>query len=109
MSRHPDAETVPCQSRHGAEKMLRECLDHGEVVQSRHFKVELAAERLTFQDAVIVLNKGHIFNEPEQDIRTGEWKYRIEGQEPDGKTLAIVFSFKTTKRTWLITIFSIGG
>ena len=52
---------------------------------------------------------GRIFDAPEPDIKTGEWKYRIEGHEPGGKWLAIVFSFKTVERAFLITVFSIAA
>ena len=40
-------------------------------------------------------------------LKTGEWKYRVEGHEPDGKWLAIVFCFKKVKRAFLITVFSV--
>ncbi len=74
---------------------------------TRHFREELANESITFEDAWIVLRSGSIYDEPEQDIKTGEWKYRVEGYEPDGKWMAIVLTFKRTDRALLITIFSI--
>jgi hypothetical protein len=94
-------------ARREAEKLLRQCLEKGEVLQGRHFIEELAHEAMTFQDAIAVLKTGGIFDEPEPDIRTGEWKYRMEGHEPGGKYTAIVFSFKLEARAYLITIFSI--
>ena len=72
----------------------------------RHFRDELAAEGLNFQDALPVLRSGTIFNPPEIDIATREWKYRIEGYEESGKWLAIVFCFKAVGSAFLITIFS---
>ena len=74
---------------------------------TRHFRDELADEEITFQDAHDVLRLGLIYDEPEQDSNTAEWKYRIEGYEPGGKWMAIIFSFKTIKMVTLITIFSI--
>jgi hypothetical protein len=47
-----------------------------------------------------------IYDPPEPDIKTGEWKYRVEGYEPGDKWVAVVFSFKTPDRAFLITIFS---
>ena len=94
-------------ARREAEKLLRQCLEKGEVLQSRHFIEGLAHEAMTLQDAIAVLRTGGIIDEPEPDIRTGEWKYRIEGPEPGGKYTAIVFSFKVESRAFLITIFSI--
>lgn len=101
------ASVVARQSRQSAEKMLRECLEDGEVLPSKHFLEELAKEGVNFQDAHIVLRAGRIYNEPEEDIRTGEWKYQIEGKEPDGRNLGIVFCFKAIRRTFLITVFSV--
>lgn len=73
----------------------------------RHFLEELANERLSIEDAWIVLRHGQIYDPPEQDIKTREWKYRVEGKEPGGKPLAVVFCFKEADQMFLITIFSI--
>lgn len=48
-----------------------------------------------------------MYKPPELDIKTREWKYTIEGYETGGKWLAIVLSFKTVERAYLITVFSI--
>jgi hypothetical protein len=87
--------------------LLRKCVQTGTVILGRHFRDELANEGLIFPDAQGVLEAGQISDEPEPDIKTGEWKYRIEGREPDGKRLAIVFCFKGADSAFLITIFSI--
>jgi len=44
---------------------------------------------------------------PEFHVGSQEWNYRVEGHEPGGKWLAIVFSFKTVDTTFLITVFSV--
>jgi len=91
-----------------AQDLLRFCLEGGgEIVPGRHFRDELINEELSFEDAWIVLKTGRIFDPPEPDIKTGELKFRVEGREPGGKWLAIVFSFKTISRAFLITIFSV--
>jgi hypothetical protein len=95
--------------RQEALDLLHHCLEEGEIVPSRHFRDELANESVTFEDAWIVLRSGAIYDEPEQDIKTGEWKYRVEGHEPDGKWMAVVLTFKSTDRALLITIFSIAS
>ena len=102
-------ESVPCLSRQEAIDLLRQCLEEGEVIPGAHFRQELAHEGLTIADAWQVLRSGRIYDPPEQDIKTGEWKYRVEGHEPEGKWIAIVFSFKTVRRAFLITIFSIAS
>src|SRR5579872_1300386 len=88
--------------------LLHFCLEeNGEVIPSRHFRDELANEKLTIEDAWMVLAQGRIFNPPEKDIKTGEWKWSVEGHESGGKWLVIVFSFKTIARAFLITVFSV--
>ncbi len=96
-------------TRHGATELIRHCLQDGEISYGNHFKQELAAEQASLQDAWSVLRTGQIYGEPERDVRTGEWKYRVEGHEPDGKWLAIVLCFKSTERAFLITVFSIAS
>lgn len=89
--------------------LLHFCLEgDGEVIPSRHFRDELVNEKLTFEDAWMVLTRGRIYNPAEPDVKTGEWKYSVEGYESGGKWLVIVFSFKTISRVCLITIFSVG-
>ena len=102
-------ESVPCLSRQEAVDRLRRCLEEGAVIPGAHFRQELAHEGLTIADAWQVLRSGRIYDPPEQDIKTGEWKYRVEGPEPGGKWMAVVFSFKTVNRAFLITIFSIAS
>jgi hypothetical protein len=84
-----------------------QCLNLQESTDLLRFCIELAKENISLADAWWVLRRGRIFDAPEPDIKTGEWKYRIEGHEPGGKWMAIVFSFKTVERAFLITVFSI--
>jgi hypothetical protein len=98
---------VQCLRLQESTDLLRFCIEQGEVVWGKHFKEELSKEGISLTDAWWVLRRGRIFDAPEPDIKTGEWKYRIEGHEPGGKWLAIVFSFKTVERAFLITVFSI--
>ncbi len=58
-------------------------------------------------DALYVLRRGNIYNEPELDVRLQEWNYRIEGTDAEGRRLAIVFSVPEEDLARLITIFSI--
>jgi len=98
---------VECANSQEAVDRLHHCLEQGEVIEGRHFRDELRKEGLVFEDAYVVLWSGVIYEPPEPDIKTGEWKWRIEGLEPDGKWLMIVFSFKTVDRAFLITVYSI--
>lgn len=87
--------------------LVHYCLEDGEIIPGRHFREELAKEGISFLDAYVVLKSGRIYDAPEQDIKTGEWKYRMEGHEPGGKWIVIVFSFKSIERAFLITVFSV--
>jgi hypothetical protein len=77
------------------------------VIPGKHFKEELANEGLDILDAHNVLRMGNIFKEPEPDIRSGDWKYRMEGTDLEGKPLAVVFCFRDESTGFLITVFSI--
>lgn len=93
-----------------AQDLLRFCLQGGgEIVPGRHFRDELLIEELSFEDAWVVLRTGCVYDPPEIDIRTGELKFRVEGHEPGGKWVVIVFSFKSISRAFLITIFSVNA
>jgi hypothetical protein len=92
-----------------ARELLRECLGRSGAVRiGQHFREELRKEGLTVPDAWQVLRSGCIYNPPECDIKTGEWKYTIEGYAPERTRLAIVFSFKQVNEAYLITVFSVG-
>jgi hypothetical protein len=92
-----------------AVELLRKCATTGKIIPGRHFRDELAKEGLIFTDALRVLKTGQIYEEPEHDIKSGEWKYRIEGSELDGRWFAIVFCFKAVDTAFLITVFSIAS
>jgi hypothetical protein len=96
-----------CNTTQEAVDLLHHCLEEGEVVLSRHFRDELVIERLNIEDAWIVMRSGTVYEPPELDIRSGEWKWKVEGYEPGGKWLVIVFSFKPIARTFLITVYSV--
>jgi hypothetical protein len=90
-----------------AQDLLRHCLETGSVIPGRHFRDELIKEAVSIVDAWSVLRSGRIYNPPEFHVGSQEWNYRIEGHEPGGKWLAVVFSFKAMDTTFLITVFSV--
>ena len=95
-------------SKLDATKAIRDCVETGRVRLTRHFRDELMMEELTVGAALHVIQHGYVFKEPEYDVKFGQWRYRMEGTEPDGKYVGIVFAFEETKDGVLITIFSIG-
>ena len=102
-------QPMPHLERQEAVDLLRQCLEEGELIPGRHFRDELGKERLCFEDAWHVLRTGQIYDEPEHDVKTGEWKYRVEGYETGGKWLAIILCFKSKAVAFLITVFSIAS
>lgn len=92
-------------SRHDALTRLRDCLENGIVEPHPHFLRALRDDGLDFGDAMVVLKTGNIYNDPEFDVRFQRWRYRIEGKEPDGQWLAIVFTFRAIDNTLLITAY----
>ena len=98
---------IGCLVIQEAQDLLRHCLESGQVIPGRHFRDELVREAVSMVDAWVVLRSGRIYNAPEFHVGSQEWNYRVEGHEPGGKWLAIVFSFRTMDTTFLVTVFSI--
>ena len=63
-----------------------------------------AKDDLTTEDILTVCESAGVIIEPERDIRTGQWKYRIEGNTADGRRVAVIFTFKR-ERGVFITVF----
>ena len=58
---------------------LNRCLNEGAIIYSKHFRAELANDDPTTEDILAVCRFGAMIMAPEKDIKTGQWKYRIEG------------------------------
>lgn len=91
-------------SKDRAKTQLNRCLIEGEVTYTKHFTEELANDDLTTGDILTVCRSGAVIMEPEKDIKTGQWKYRIEGLTADQRQVSVVFSFRAD-RAVLITVF----
>jgi len=76
----------------------------GTVIVTGHFKKELANDNLAMGDVLTVCRSGTIIQSPEKDLKTGQWKYRIEGWNVDRRKLAVVFGFRPDS-TVMITVF----
>ena len=74
------------------------------MIYSRHFREELANDGLPTEDVLGVCRAGAINMPPEMDIRTGQWKYRIEGLTAASARVAVVFTFRP-QLVVLITVF----
>ena len=90
-----------------AKKLANQCLKEGSVLITGHCRKALADDSLTTQDALKVIQGGAIYDAPELDLRSGRWKYRIEGNCPAGVWLVVVFCFDGDSLLVLITAFAI--
>lgn len=88
-----------------AKAQLNLCLDDGFVRYTGHFKEELMNDGLTTEDVLAVCCSGAIFMAAEKDIKTGNWKYRIEGRTADHENVALVFTLKPGRKAVFITVF----
>ena len=88
-----------------AKAQLNLCLDAGFVIYTRHFKEELASDGLTTEDVLAVCRSGAVLMPPEKDIRTGDWKYRIEGYTADHEKVALIFALRPEREAVFITAF----
>lgn len=98
---------VKRRTRSQAESDICFCLVTGNIAWGPHFLRELSADNFELQDAKHILKTGTIFDPPDRDIRTFEWKYKIEGKSIDGAEGAVIFSFREVDRAFLITIYEI--
>ena len=98
---------MDCLAPAVAQGVLQDCLEDGRIIPTKHFREELSNEGLNLEDALYVLRTGQIYDPGEQDMKTGKWKYSVEGYETDGKWIKIIFSFISVDTALLITIFSI--
>ena len=91
-------------SNNDAKVALVKSVEFGTVVLTKHFREELKNDDFTMEDVLLVCRSGSIRTAPEPDIRTGDWKHRIEGFTLDGRSLAVVFCVRTNDVVF-ITVF----
>lgn len=80
-------------------RCMLEILKNGwEVGWTAHAKRELSNDQMTTVDAVNVLRCWRYMDPPEQDIKTGEWKYRIHTD-----MMGVVVKFRSETQLVVIT------
>jgi hypothetical protein len=94
------------RSKNDAGILIRECLENGEIIPTKHFREELAAEELILSDVWCVIRRGTIWDEPEHNVATGDWTYRIFGTAADGQLVTVVFCFTSDEVGVLITVYT---
>src|SRR5437667_8171828 len=94
-------------SKEDAGKVIRECSRQNRFILTRHFRDELAQEDLTIADVHRIIQRGYVFTEPDRNVATGDWKYRLCGTGPDGQFVTVVFCINSDEEGILITVFSV--
>ena len=78
-----------------AQRLIREILENGEVVFSRHCEDELREDNLTTLDCTRVLRGGWI--EP-PDFERGSWRYRVRSAR-----ICVVVAFRSETKLVVVT------
>jgi hypothetical protein len=60
------------------------------LIQTKHFREELAKADATMQDVENVLEHGHVLRAPEWKAKHRSWNYAVAGRDIEGEPLTIV-------------------
>jgi hypothetical protein len=93
-------------SRQDALNLLRHCFEEGIVQYHPHFHQRCVDRKVDPMGAQHVLRKGTIFDEPEFEVRFQQWRYKVEGKDPDGGVLKVVFTFLSSDQVLILTVLT---
>jgi len=88
---HQQVNDAPLD-KNEAKAQLNRCLNEGAISYTNHFREEFLNDDLTTEDVLAVCRSGAIPMAPEQDIKSGYWKYRIEALRPINAAWPLFFS-----------------
>ena len=71
-------------------KRIKKNLTNGKTYPTKHFRERLTERKISMQDANYVLKRGNITDEPELDIKTHHWKYKVRGKTVDNEQVSVV-------------------
>lgn len=84
-------------------RIFQRAFGEGSVISTTHIKKQMKERNFDMNDVISVKDTGIIEKDPERDIKTGEWKYNIRGEDTEGQPLEIVFSILGDRKVKLIT------
>jgi len=83
---------------------MRELVRTSRYVMTVHGHEEMEADRLTVFDVEHCILTGEIV-ERQKDLRTGEWKYLVEGETLSGHRAVVVSTVGATGKLVIITVY----
>ncbi len=103
-----DAEGKPRYTKLQATQLIRiiASSSSGRIFPSNHAKKMMGKRDISNQDILRAFKYGKVIDEPEPDIRTGEWKYKIVGNGIDIDNLSVVVTINEDEQYLIIiTVF----
>lgn len=90
----------PALSKEQARSVFRQSFGDGSVILTKHERKRMRENEVTTNDLLSLGRSGVVLSEPEQDINTGQLKYRIES---DTLKMKVVF-IPTDKKVRILTV-----
>jgi hypothetical protein len=87
-------------------KSMRENARNKRYVVSFHARKEMIDDDLSADDVEMAFLTGAIL-ERQRDRATAEWKYRLQGEATDGRSVEIVAKFTPTGKLVIITAYTL--
>lgn len=83
---------VKCYSGEEAKRIFQQAWKEGSVILTKHCRERMKERDIDNNDLIMLARLGAVFDPPEIDIKTGEWKYTIERRKPLLKAVFTVLS-----------------
>ena len=88
-----------------APKIIAGAVKDGRVSITKHAKGQMAKRDIIMTDVLRVLQKGHIFQPPDRDVKTGAWVYRVEGHTVDSVSVKVAVEITDAGDINVVTVF----
>lgn len=72
------------------------------LIQTKHFREELAKADATMQDVENVLEHGHVLRTPEWKATHRSWNYAVAGHDIEGEPLTVVVAIDEQRFSLLL-------
>jgi hypothetical protein len=75
------------------------------ITLTAHAREEMAADAVSLVDVVQVLRSGTVRQAPDRDVRTGDWKVRVEGRCDDREIVVVVVPETARPELRVVTVW----